>query len=65
LFEVMRRWVADAVARGEVRAAVDPDRLVELIGGATLLAMFLRPDDQLGGDWARQTADILAHGVLA
>lgn len=65
LFGVMRGWVTDAVARGDARADVDPDRLVELIGGATLLAMFLRPDDDLGGDWARQTADIIAHGVMA
>ncbi|MGV0625563.1 TetR/AcrR family transcriptional regulator [Mycolicibacter minnesotensis] len=65
LFEVTHRWVAEAVGRGEARADVDPDRLVELIGGATLLAMMLRPDDDLGGDWAARTADIIAHGVMA
>lgn len=65
LFGVLRRWVADATARGEVRAGVDPDRLAELIGGATLLAMMLRPDDDLGGDWVERTADIITHGVMA
>jgi AcrR family transcriptional regulator len=65
LFDVMRGWVAASVARGDARADVDPDRLVELIGGATLLGMFLRPDDDLGGDWVERTAAIIAHGVMA
>lgn len=65
LFTVMRTWVADAVSRGDARAGIDPDRLVELIGGATLLGMMLRPDDDLGGDWAERTATIIAHGVMA
>lgn len=64
LFEVMRGWVADSVRRGDARD-VDPGRLVELIGGATLLGMMLRPDDDLGGDWVERTADIIAHGVMA
>ncbi|BBX21823.1 TetR family transcriptional regulator [Mycolicibacter terrae] len=64
LFGVMRHWVADSVSRGDARD-VDPGRLVELIGGATLLGMMLRPDDDLGGDWAQRTADIIAHGVMA
>lgn len=65
LFEVMRRWVADSVSRGEARPGVDPDRLVELIGGAALLAMMLRPGDDLDDGWVQRTADIIAHGVVA
>jgi hypothetical protein len=65
LFEVMRRWVADSVSRGEARPGVDPDRLVELIGGAALLAMMLRPGDDLDDGWVQRTADIIAHGVTA
>lgn len=65
LFEVLHRWVADSVARGVARAGVDPDRLAELIGGAALLAIMLRPDDDLDGDWVERTADIIAHGVMA
>jgi len=65
LFEVMRHWVADSVSRGEARAGVDPDRLVELIGGATLLGMMLRPDEDLADDWVQRIADIIAHGVVA
>ena len=41
LFEAVRTRLAEAVARGEVHADVDPDRLVELIGGATLLRLLL------------------------
>lgn len=63
LFGVMRHWVAESVSRGDARTDVDPDRLVELIGGATLLAMMLRPDDDLGGDWGDQVAAIISHGV--
>lgn len=65
LFEVMRHWVADSVSRGDARADVDPDRLVELIGGATLLGMMLRPDEDLGDEWVERTAAIVAHGVMA
>ncbi|CAJ1501386.1 TetR/AcrR family transcriptional regulator [[Mycobacterium] kokjensenii] len=65
LFEVLRRWVADSADRGAVRPGIDPDRLAELIGGAALLAMMLRPDDDLGGDWVERTADIITRGVIA
>jgi AcrR family transcriptional regulator len=65
VFTAVRARLADAVARGEVHADVDPDRLVEIIGGATLLRMLLRPDDPLGADWVEQTAAIVVHGVLA
>jgi len=55
----------DAVKRGEVHADVDPNRLVEVIGGATLLRMLLRPDEPLGADWVDQTTAIVVHGVVA
>ena len=44
LFEVVRDRLVHAVERGEVHADVDPDRLIEVIGGATLLRMLLQPD---------------------
>ena len=37
LFGAVRTRLIDAVDRGEVHDHIDPDRLVELIGGATLL----------------------------
>lgn len=65
VFDVLRRWVAEAVDRGEARCEVDPDRLVEVIGGATLFALLLRPDESPGEGWVEQTADIVAYGVAA
>lgn len=65
VFTAVRNRLADAVERGEVRSDVDPDRLVEVIGGATLLGMLLRPDELLGDDWVAQTTAIAVHGVVA
>lgn len=65
LFDVMRQWVAQAVAGGAARPEVDADRLLEVIAGAALFGLMLRPDDDLGGDWVEQTAAIVAHGVVA
>ncbi|MCV7088132.1 TetR/AcrR family transcriptional regulator [Mycolicibacter hiberniae] len=64
LFEVTRHWVAESVSRGDLRAGVDAGRLVEIIGGAALFSMMLRPQDALDDDWVHQTADIIALGVL-
>lgn len=64
-FMAVRGRIADAVARGEVHADVDPDRLVEVIGGATLLRMLLTPGETVGEEWVDQTTAILVHGVLA
>src|SRR6201988_2066988 len=53
LLTAVRARLSEGVDRGEVHRDVDPDRLIELIGGATLLRLLLRPDDQLddgGGD---------------
>jgi AcrR family transcriptional regulator len=64
LFNAVRMRLADAVRRGEVHAGVDPDRLVEIIGGATMLRVLLRPDDPLGDGWVDQTTAIVVHGVV-
>jgi AcrR family transcriptional regulator len=64
-FGAVRKHLADAVNRGEVHADIDPDRLVEVIGGATLLRILLRPDEPLGPDWVDQTTAIVVHGVVA
>jgi len=65
VFAAVRTRLADAVNRGEVRANVDPNRLVEVIGGATLLRVLLLPDEPLGEDWIAQTTAIVVHGVVA
>ncbi|WNG89184.1 TetR/AcrR family transcriptional regulator [Mycobacterium sp. ITM-2016-00317] len=65
LFGAVRTRLHGAVERGEVRADVDPDRLVHLIGGATLLALLQTPEDLEDRAWVDRTTDILLHGVLA
>ncbi|MBX7433649.1 TetR/AcrR family transcriptional regulator [Mycobacterium sp. Y57] len=65
LFAAVRARLHDAVERGEVRADVEPDRLVELIGGATLLAVLQSSDDLAAPSWVDDTATILLRGVLA
>lgn len=65
VFAAVRNRLTDAVKRGEVHPDVDPDRLVEVIGGATLLRMLLRPGEPLGDDWVEQTTAIVVHGVVA
>ncbi len=63
LFTAVRMRLQDAVDRGEAHPGVDPDRLIELIGGATMLRMLLRPDEKLDDAWVDQTASIVLHGV--
>lgn len=65
VFAAVRARLHDAVDRGEVRAGVDPDRLVDLIGGATLLAVIQSPDTLPSARWVDETTSILLHGVLA
>ncbi|MGH3969703.1 MAG: TetR/AcrR family transcriptional regulator, partial [Mycobacterium sp.] len=63
LFAAVRMRLQEAVDRKEVHADVDPDRLIELIGGATLLRLLLWPDEELDDVWVDQTAAIVVHGV--
>jgi Tetracyclin repressor-like, C-terminal domain len=63
LFTAVRVRLREAVDRGEAHPDVDPDRLIELIGGTTMLRMLLRPEEKLDDDWVEQTAAILVHGV--
>ena len=63
LFTAVQARLSEAVDRGEVHPDVDPDRLIELIGGATLLRMLLSPDEPLDDAWVDQTSAILVHGV--
>src|SRR6202012_2307801 len=63
LFTAVQARLSEAVDRGEVHPDVDPDRLIELIGGAALLGMLLCPDEPLDDAWVDQTNPILAQRV--
>jgi AcrR family transcriptional regulator len=63
MFGAVRTRIADAVDRGEVHSDVNPDRLVEVIGGAAMLRLLLSPETDLDDDWVDQTAAIVVHGV--
>jgi AcrR family transcriptional regulator len=63
LFGVVQQRLVHAVARGEVKPDVDPERLIEIIGGATLLRLLLAPGGRLDDTWVEQTAAIISHGV--
>ncbi|QNJ95195.1 TetR/AcrR family transcriptional regulator [Mycolicibacterium fluoranthenivorans] len=64
LFGVVRDRLVHAVERGEVRPDVDPDRLIEVIGGVNLLRMLLVPGWELDEQWLDQTTAIVVHGIV-
>ena len=63
LFAAVRDRLVEAVHCREVHADVEPDRLIELIGGATMMRMLLVPEGDLDDGWVDQTTAILVHGV--
>jgi AcrR family transcriptional regulator len=63
LFDAVRERLRVGAGTGEVHPDVDPDRLVDLIGGATLLRVLLSPGEGLSDEWVEQTAAIIVHGV--
>lgn len=63
LFVSVRNRLQEAIDRGEAHPDVEPDRLIELIGGATMMRMLLQPEAELDQQWVDQTAAILVHGV--
>ena len=65
VFAAVRTRLTDARRRGDVHADVDPDRLIEVIGGATMLRLLLWPDNELDENWVDETTAIVAHGVIA
>ena len=63
LFAAVQVRLGEAVDRGEAHPDVDPNRLIELIGGATMLRMLLYPNRTLNEEWVDQTTAIIVHGV--
>ncbi|MGE5694876.1 MAG: TetR/AcrR family transcriptional regulator [Candidatus Sericytochromatia bacterium] len=64
LFAAVRDRVRRAVDEGDASSGADPDRLVEVIGGATMLRLLLRPEEGLDDAWVADTAAIVVHGVV-
>ena len=65
LFDVVRVRLEHGIERGEVQADVEPERLIEIIGGATMLRMLLHPESALDEQWVGETAAIVTHGVIS
>jgi AcrR family transcriptional regulator len=65
LFGAVEIRLRQGVEAGEVRADVNPDRLIEVIGGTTMMRVLLRPDDDLDDTWIDQTAAIVVPGVTS
>ena len=65
VFDAVRTRLAEALRRGDVHADIDPERLIEVIGGATMLRLLLWPEKDLDDEWVEQTTAIVANGVVA
>ncbi len=65
VFAAVRTRLSEALLRGDANADIDPERLIEVIGGATMLRLLLWPEQELDDEWVDQTTAIVAHGVIA
>jgi len=64
VFGALRDRLVTAVDRGEVHPDVDPDRLIEVVGGAAMLHALLLDDRDFDAAWADQLSALVVHGVL-
>ncbi|GAB34898.1 TetR/AcrR family transcriptional regulator [Gordonia otitidis] len=65
VFAAFRERLVAAVADGEVRAGTDPDRVIEMMGGAAMLRALLFPGEPLDEEWGSEILAVLEHGTLA
>lgn len=56
-------YLADAVARGELKPGLDGGVLLELIIGSALAALLFRGPDGLTGEWVDSTTRVLLDGI--
>jgi AcrR family transcriptional regulator len=60
----LRERIERAMASGQVRHDVEPDVLLDVVGGATLMALVLRPGRSLDDRWVDSVVDLLTRGLL-
>ena len=63
VFAAVHDRVRRAIEQADVRLEADADRLIEVIGDATMLRLLLRPREDLDDEWVAQTTAIIVHGV--
>lgn len=64
VFGGLRERLVVAVERGEVHPDVDPDRLIEVVGGAAMLHVLLLRDREFDDAWTERLVAIVLHGVM-
>ena len=57
--------IAIAAERGEVRAGLDTDVLIETLAGAALMRLLVSSTDGLDEHWIDRTTDLLMRGIAA
>ena len=57
--------IALAAERGEVRAGIDTDVLIETLAGAALMRLLVSSTDGLDEHWIDRTTDLLMRGIAA
>jgi AcrR family transcriptional regulator len=60
----LRARIERAVASGQARPDIEPDVLLDVIGGATLMALTIRPGRTLDERWVGAVVELLIRGVL-
>ncbi len=60
----LRARIERAVASGQARPDVEPDVLLDVVGGATLMALALRPGHPLDDRWIDDVVDLVTKGLL-
>ncbi len=63
IFTGLRQRIAAAVDAGELSPAVDADRILELIAGAAVVRLMLRPHLPIDDGWTDQIVDLVMHGI--
>jgi AcrR family transcriptional regulator len=61
---MMHARIERAIASGQARPDADPDVLIDVIGGTTMMALAIRPGRALDDHWVDQVVALLTRGLL-